>query len=104
MGGYKGEVADITKAHKNLSDVKADLDNAVNNLESAMAEALTTWRGAAADSFRQLMERVDEKGRSLNQSLQNLADLLEQAGSTYQRMEEEGASSFSGGSFSALDG
>ena len=104
MGGYKGEVADITNAHKNLSDVKADLDQAVNNLESAMAEALTTWKGSAADAFRQLMQRVDEKGRTLNNSLQALADLLEKAGSEYTRMEEEGASGFSGGSFGALDG
>ena len=104
MGGYKGEVADITNAHKNLMDVKADLDTAVNNLEAAMGEVLSQWQGTAANAFRQLMERVDEKGRSLNASLENLAVLLEKAGSTYQQMEEEGAGSFSGGSCSALDG
>jgi WXG100 family type VII secretion target len=103
MSGYGTEVAEINSAYSALSDVKADLDTSVNNLEGAMQEALATWKGAAAESFASLMTRVDEKGRALNNALQALADLLEQAGGTYTKLEEEGGAAFGGSSFGALD-
>ena len=35
------------------------------------------------------MQRFDESGKKLNQSLQRIADLLQEAGSKYQRTEAE---------------
>lgn len=102
MGGYGSDVAEISASHKELSDVKADLDQCIKNLDAANQEVLGSWAGAAADSYRSLSERVREKGEGLNTALQNLADLLESAGSTYTRMEEEGSGGFSGGGFAEL--
>lgn len=102
MGGYGTDVAEVQGAYSELMDVKADLDTGVKNLDAANQEVLGSWAGTAADSYRALSERVREKGEGLNAALQALAEILESAGATYTRMEEEGAGGFSGGGFAEL--
>lgn len=102
MGGYGTDVAEVQGTFQELTDVKADLDTCIKNLDAANQEVLGSWAGGAADAYRALSERVREKGESLNTALENLAGILESAGASYERMESEGEAGFSGGGFAEL--
>lgn len=102
MGGYTGDKVEFDQAYSQLTDVKAEMDSNLKTLEGEMQDVLTTWKGGGADAFRTLMVQVDEKGNELNLALQNLSDLMNDAGAKYEKMETEGAEGFGAGGFSAL--
>jgi WXG100 family type VII secretion target len=102
MGGYTGDKVEFDQAYSQLTDVKTELDQNLKTLESEMQDVLTTWKGAGAQAFNTLMVQVGEKGTELNTALQNLSDLMDQAGAKYEKMETEGAEGFGAGGFSAL--
>lgn len=102
MGGYTGDKVEFDQAYSQLTDVKTEMDQNLKTLEGEMQDVLTTWKGAGADSFRTLMVQVDEKGNQLNTALQQLSDLMNDAGAKYEKMEMEGSEGFSAGGFSAL--
>ncbi|ETA66362.1 WXG100 family type VII secretion target [Haloechinothrix halophila] len=104
MSGFTGEVAEFTRIHQSLTGVNSELNSTFRSLQGNMEQALASWKGPAAESFRRLMERFDENAIKLNDSLQGISDLLESAGSKYQAQEEEASQTFSGGGFAALDG
>ncbi|MPY98412.1 MAG: WXG100 family type VII secretion target [Actinophytocola sp.] len=104
MSGFTGEVAEFTRIHQALTGVNSELNSTFKSLQGNMEQALATWKGPAAESFRRLMERFNENAIKLNDSLDGISDLLQSAGSKYEAQEEEASSTFSGGGFAALDG
>lgn len=94
MGGYAGEVAQFTQAHKKVSDVKSTIDSELKKLGGNMEATAGSWEGGAALAFRQLMERFNGDALKLSNALQGIADLLQEAGSTYERQEESAGESF----------
>jgi WXG100 family type VII secretion target len=88
-GGFTGTPAQFTEAEGRVTEVRAQMDQHLSTLRDRIEATRAGWQGDAAKAFDHVMQRFDEDGRGLNQSLQRIAELLKEAGSTYQRSEEQ---------------
>ncbi len=89
MSGFTGSVADFTHAEGQVTEVRAGMDQHLSKLRDEIEGTKSAWRGDASKAFDQVMMRFDEKGRAINTALQKIADLLREAGSKYERTEQE---------------
>jgi WXG100 family type VII secretion target len=87
--GFTGTIEQFTTAEQRVSDVKAQMDANLSQLRDRIEATRAGWTGEAAKAFDNVMLRFDEDGRGLNTALQNIAQLLEQAGSKYSAAEAE---------------
>lgn len=88
-GGFEGDVAQFTEAEKRVTEVRVSMDQNLSKLRDRIEATRAGWEGDAAIAFNNVMTRFDESGRGLNQALQNIGDLLEQAGSQYNATEQQ---------------
>jgi WXG100 family type VII secretion target len=87
MAGFTGTVEQFTEAEKKVTDVKQQMDANLAQLRDRIEATKAGWSGEAAKAFDNVMLRFDEDGRGINTALQNIANLLEQAGSKYSAAE-----------------
>jgi len=90
-GGFQGTPEQFTDAEMHVADVKISMDGHLSQLRNSIEATRAGWSGDAAKAFDAVMLRFDEDGRGLNTALQNLGDLLKQAGSKYSLAEAESA-------------
>jgi len=64
--------------------VKSELDNMRRQLEPLHA----SWEGAASGGFQQLWTEWETSAKQLNEALEGISRLLNQAGTTYQEAED----------------
>ncbi|MEU4668997.1 WXG100 family type VII secretion target [Amycolatopsis sp. NPDC023774] len=88
-GGFEGTPEEFTNAENRVTDVRVAMDQHLSKLSGEIEATRAGWDGDAAQAFNNVMQRFDAAGKKLNQALQNIADLLQQAGSKYQRAEQE---------------
>jgi WXG100 family type VII secretion target len=88
-GGFKGTPEQFTEAEKRVTEVRVAMDKNLSTLRDRIESTRAGWSGEAAKAFDNVMRRFDEDGRGINQALQHIGDLLEQAGSKYQRTEQQ---------------
>ncbi|ANN20756.1 type VII secretion protein [Amycolatopsis orientalis] len=88
-GGFQGDVEQFTQAEKRVTEVRVSMDQNLGTLRSNIEATQAGWTGDAAIAFNNVMKRFDEAGRGLNQALQNIGELLEQAGSKYNASEQQ---------------
>lgn len=88
-GGFTGNVEQFTEAEKRVTEVRVSMDQNLGKLRDNIESTRAGWSGDAALAFNNVMKRFDEAGRGLNQALQNIGDLLEQAGSKYNASEQQ---------------
>jgi WXG100 family type VII secretion target len=87
-GGFTGTPEQFTEAEKHVTDVKVSMDQNLSQLRDRIQATQSGWSGDAAKAFDAVMVRFDEDGRGLNTALQNIGDLLQQAGSKYSAAEQ----------------
>jgi WXG100 family type VII secretion target len=88
-GGFTGTPEQFTDAEKNVTNVKSSMDQQLSQLRDRIEATRAGWSGEAAKAFDAVMLRFDEDGRGLNTALQNIGDLLQQAGSKYSAAEQQ---------------
>lgn len=88
-GGFEGTPEEFTNAENQVTDVRVATDQRLSTLQGEIEATRAGWDGEAAQAFNNVMQRFDESGKKLNQALQRIADLLQEAGSKYQRTEAE---------------
>ncbi|AUI64959.1 type VII secretion protein [Amycolatopsis sp. BJA-103] len=72
-----------------MTEVRVSMDQNLSKLRDNIEATRAGWTGDAALAFNNVMKRFDEAGRGLNQALQNIGELLEQAGSKYNASEQQ---------------
>ncbi|MEV7555142.1 WXG100 family type VII secretion target [Amycolatopsis sp. NPDC089917] len=88
-GGFQGSVEQFTQSEKRVTEVRVSMDQNLSKLRDNIEATRAGWTGDAALAFNNVMKRFDEAGRGLNQALQNIGELLEQAGSKYNASEQQ---------------
>jgi WXG100 family type VII secretion target len=88
-GGFTGTPEEFTAAEKRVTDVRVAMDKNLSTLRDRIEATQAGWAGAAAKAFEAVMMRFDEDGRGMNKALQDIAQLLETAGSRYKASEEQ---------------
>ncbi|WP_410656571.1 WXG100 family type VII secretion target [Amycolatopsis sp. lyj-112] len=87
--GFQGSVEQFTEAEKRVTEVRVSMDQNLGKLRENIEATRAGWSGDAALAFKNVMDRFDTAGKGLNQALQNIGDLLEQAGSKYNASEQQ---------------
>lgn len=87
--GFQGTPEQFTQAEKQVTEVRVTMDKNLSALRDNIESTRAGWSGKAAGAFANVMHRFDEDGRRLNEALQRIASLLEEAGSKYERSEAE---------------
>jgi WXG100 family type VII secretion target len=82
-------------ASKHVRDVNAQLQQQLNSLAARMESLQGAWVGTAATAFQSLHQRWNADTVKLNNTLDSIAGLLDQSGSTYASTEAEGQQGFS---------
>lgn len=88
-GGFTGTPEQFTDAEGRVTDVRARMDQNLAQLRDRIEATRAGWQGEAQKAFDHVMQRFDEDGKGMNQALQNIANLLQEAGSKYKRSEEQ---------------
>ncbi|MFD8496131.1 WXG100 family type VII secretion target [Amycolatopsis sp. NPDC059657] len=87
--GFKGEVQQFTEAEKKVTEVRVSMDKNLSQLRDNIENTRAGWQGRSAQAFANVMDRFDRDGRRMNEALQRIASLLEEAGSKYERSEAQ---------------
>ncbi|MBB4686426.1 WXG100 family type VII secretion target [Amycolatopsis jiangsuensis] len=88
-GGFTGTPQQFTEAEGRVVDVRAQMDQQLSKLEGEIEATRAGWQGQAQTAFDNVMRRFNDAGKGLNDALQRIGELLKEAGSTYQRSEEQ---------------
>jgi WXG100 family type VII secretion target len=87
--GFQGTVAQFTDAEGRVTEVRAQMDVNLATLRDRIEATRAGWSGAAQKAFDNIMGRFDEDARGMAQALQRIGDLLREAGSKYERSEQQ---------------
>lgn len=95
MSGMSTDADLMDKASGQVEEVRANVENAVNQLQGNIEPVLATWRGGASDVFRKLMDQFQENAKTINQKLGEIAENIKTSGQAYAQNEEEQAAEMS---------
>ncbi|MEU7784194.1 WXG100 family type VII secretion target [Amycolatopsis sp. NPDC049159] len=87
--GFQGTPEQFTEAEGRVTEVRAGMDQNLSTLRDRIEATRAGWQGEAKKAFDNVMMRFDEDARGMNQALQKIAELLKEAGSKYQRSEQQ---------------
>jgi WXG100 family type VII secretion target len=89
MAGFHGTIPQFTEAEGRVTEVRAQMDQNLSSLRDKIEATRAGWSGEAAKAFNNVMHRFDEDARGMNQALQKIAELLKEAGSKYEKSEQQ---------------
>ncbi len=89
MAGFTGTVQQFTDAEGKVTEVRAGMDSNLSTLRDRIEATRAGWQGDAQKAFDHVMQRFDEDARKMNQALQRIAELLREAGSKYEKSEQQ---------------
>lgn len=87
--GFQGTVQQFTDSEGRVTEVRAGMDKNLVQLRDRIEATRAGWQGAAQKAFDNVMMRFDDDARQMNQALQRIGDLLREAGSKYERSEQQ---------------
>ncbi|MEU4253972.1 WXG100 family type VII secretion target [Amycolatopsis sp. NPDC026612] len=87
--GFQGTVAQFTDAEGRVTEVRAQMDTNLATLRDRIEATRAGWSGNAQKAFDNVMRRFDDDARGMAQALQRIGDLLREAGSKYERSEQQ---------------
>jgi WXG100 family type VII secretion target len=87
--GFQGTPQQFTEAEGRVTEVRAGMDSNLATLRDRIEATRSGWQGQAQKAFDNVMMRFDDDARQMNQALQNIANLLREAGSKYERSEQQ---------------
>ncbi|MGK3205154.1 WXG100 family type VII secretion target [Amycolatopsis kentuckyensis] len=89
MSGFQGTPQQFTDAEGRVTEVRTGMDQNLATLRDRIEATRAGWQGEAQKAFDHVMMRFDDDARQMNQALQRIADLLREAGSKYERSEQQ---------------
>jgi WXG100 family type VII secretion target len=89
MGGFQGTVQQFTDSEGKVTEVRAQMDTNLSTLRDRIEATRAGWQGEAQKAFDHVMMRFDDDARQMNQALQKIAELLREAGSKYEKSEQQ---------------
>ncbi|MCR6490607.1 WXG100 family type VII secretion target [Amycolatopsis sp. OK19-0408] len=89
MAGYQGTPQQFTESEQRVTEVRTSMDQNLATLRDRIEATRAGWQGEAQKAFDHVMMRFDDDARQMNQALQRIADLLQEAGSKYERSEQQ---------------
>ncbi|HEY3469993.1 MAG TPA: WXG100 family type VII secretion target [Amycolatopsis sp.] len=89
MAGFQGTPQQFTEAEGRVTEVRSGMDSNLATLRDRIEATRAGWQGEAQKAFDHVMQRFDDDARQMNQALQRIADLLREAGSKYERSEQQ---------------
>ncbi|WP_329052413.1 WXG100 family type VII secretion target [Amycolatopsis sp. NBC_01488] len=87
--GFTGTVQQFTEAEGRVTEVRAGMDSNLSTLRDRIEATRSGWQGDAQKAFDHVMARFDDDARQMNQALQKIAELLREAGSKYEKSEQQ---------------
>ncbi|MFI5606040.1 WXG100 family type VII secretion target [Amycolatopsis sp. NPDC051903] len=88
-GGFKGNPADLAKASQQVQQNSEQLNGHKADLLSKMESTRTLWQGEAATTFNQIMQDFNDDFGKVNQALGEIADRLQQAGTSMSNNQDQ---------------
>ncbi|MET8994808.1 WXG100 family type VII secretion target [Amycolatopsis sp. Hca4] len=87
--GFAGTVQQFTDSEARVTEVRAQMDTNLATLRDRIEATRAGWQGEAKQAFANVMHRFDEDARGMAQALQRIGELLKEAGSKYERSEQQ---------------
>jgi WXG100 family type VII secretion target len=94
-GGQAYEQGTHASASNHVRQVAGDLQTELNQLANKLDAMHGGWAGKAAAKFHEVRARWSDDTVQLINALNNIADLLQQVGATYDASEDNEQSTFS---------
>ncbi|MCA1691540.1 MAG: WXG100 family type VII secretion target [Actinobacteria bacterium] len=95
-GSFQTEVPTMDVASNHVFEVNDQIQAQLRSLLERLDPLMSSWQGAAANSFHVLKERWHENATKLNDSLRGIGDGLVQSRDTYAATEDTNVQSFTG--------
>lgn len=110
MAGMHADIAGMEAGAKHIEDVSGQMQQVLGVVRDKVAGTAGNWEGAAAGSFRRVMDDYDAKSKRLADVLQSIATMIRDNGRGYEAAEQDNESALSsvaammdGGSPSSLN-
>ncbi|MGW5385254.1 WXG100 family type VII secretion target [Nocardia sp. NPDC003963] len=88
-GEVTTDFAAMDTAAKHVETVNGSLANELGNVRSLVAGTHGNWKGAAAGTFRKVMDDYDFQSKQLHDVLVEISELIRQNGKGYTATEQE---------------
>jgi WXG100 family type VII secretion target len=93
VGASSGE---MQAAENNFKQRVQEFEQASQNVQSAVSQLQSSWKGGGYQSFEQAMAKWKQDMTSVSQDLQALSDAVHQADAAFQDMDQQIAKAFRG--------
>ncbi|ASR34120.1 type VII secretion protein [Prauserella marina] len=88
-GGFTGTPEQFQQAYLDVDEIKGLMVSNMSTLRDRIEATQAGWQGDAAKAFKNVMDSFDERNQKLNDTLGNIAELLQQSGVAYAQAEHE---------------
>jgi early secretory antigenic target protein ESAT-6 len=99
--GYENGMANIAVTPEQLQSVGSQLNAGAANIESTLSQLASQvaplqseWQGVAQARFQELWAEWQRSSRGIQEALNGIAQLTQQAGANYESTEQQIAGSF----------
>jgi WXG100 family type VII secretion target len=87
------QTEDIRAKATTVQQQAAEAEAMLGKLSAALGELNSTWQGPASHAFHQLYESWAAQARNMQQTLEGIGRSLNSAGTNYEQLESQIASS-----------
>lgn len=91
-GSFNTDAATMQKAGQQVQQVSDEIGQELRSLLNQLEPVASSWKGAAASAFQQLMQRWQEDASKLTQALQGIAEMLDSTNKNYTQVEDSNSS------------
>ncbi|WP_116115701.1 WXG100 family type VII secretion target [Austwickia chelonae] len=88
MSGFQTQTDQMRSASAKVDEVNSAIQAQLSSLRGEIAGVSGHWKGSAATTFQQLMQRWDADAGKLSQALQGISEQIAASGRAYQAQEE----------------
>ncbi|MBF6349342.1 MULTISPECIES: WXG100 family type VII secretion target [Nocardia] len=89
MAGLTVDSSGMSTGAKHIDDVNDQMQGVLRNIRDLVAGSAGNWEGAAAGSFRRVMDDYDAKSQRLATVLTEIATMIRKNGENYETSEQE---------------
>lgn len=95
-GKFVVTTADLDALAKHIGDISDQIQGEARTVRGAAETVQNSWAGDAAAAFQNLMNRMDEDVRKLNEALRTIQEAIASTADVYARNEQEQQQSVQG--------
>ncbi|MFI6098981.1 WXG100 family type VII secretion target [Lentzea sp. NPDC051213] len=89
MSQFTVTTADLDALAKFIGDTSDQIQGQARTVRDAASGVASGWAGSAANAFQQLMERMDDDVRKLDEALRSIQEQIASSADVYARNEQE---------------